>query len=584
MKENIFLIGFSGTGKSSTGRILAERLGYAFVDTDILIEEKTGRSVQTIFAEDGEPAFRELERQVLEELTRFDLQVISTGGGIVLSKSNRTELIANGYVICLEARPETIYVRLLLDSTTNPDKAVRPLLQGDDQFGRIQKLKAERDAFYSEADWTIHTDFLSPEETVSEIERIMPMVRRRGEKGKVGAHTSDASSGRTGRTERRPEALTSPKLTIKISGGEYPVLFDSGLLDKLGQIVKEYLPDTVNRAAFIIADEASGGFYAERVEKSLRVAGYRTSLRILPMGERTKSLTQAAALYDWLLTGRAERKDVVIALGGGVIGDLAGFVAATWLRGLNLVQIPTTLLAMVDSSVGGKTAVNHPQGKNLIGAFYQPRLVVADVATLRSMPERARNSGWGEVVKHAVIPGADPDERGALKRFSHLENTVAQLMSGQPDVTSEILRESVAVKAGVVAVDERETGLRITLNYGHTYAHALEAASTYDSLLHGEAVAIGMHGVALLSHRLGYCDAVFVERQRRLLEAFGLPTHLKSEDAKTIWMKALEAMQLDKKNEAGSTRWILPLGIGKLEIRRDIPYTIAAEVLEELVS
>jgi 3-dehydroquinate synthase len=238
----------------------------------------------------------------------------------------------------------------------------------------------------------------------------------------------------------------------------------------------------------------------------------------------------------------------------------------------------------VDSSVGGKTAVNHPQGKNLIGSFYPPHLVIADINTVRTLPERIKISGWAEVIKHAVIPGADPDETGAHKRFSRLEKQVNELLALQPEITADVLLESVAVKAKVVEVDERETGLRMTLNYGHTFGHALEAATTYDELQHGEAVAIGMHGVALLSYRLGYCDAAFVERQRRLIEAFGLPTKLKCQNPKEVWVRAITSMQLDKKVEAGSIRWILPLGIGKVEVRRDISTTVATEVLSELLA
>jgi 3-dehydroquinate synthase len=584
VKENIFLTGFSGTGKSTTGKILAERLGYAFADTDALIEEKTGRSVYAIFREDGEEAFRQIEREILDELCRFDLQVISTGGGIVISKANRTELIANGYVICLEARPETIYVRLLLDSSTSAEKAVRPLLQGDDQFQRIQTLKAERQAFYVEADWTIHTDFLTAEEVAEEIERVMEIIHRRAGKKRLGAHTADASSGSYGMNEMeapKPEPSV-PQLNIKTTNSEYKVLMQAGLLEQIGQLIKKHVPFG-GRKVYIVADEASGGLYGEMVFDNLREAGFTPHLRVVPMGEKSKSLIQAAALYDWLLQEKAERKDIVLALGGGVVGDLAGFVAATWLRGMNLVQVPTTLLAMVDSSVGGKTAVNHPQGKNLIGAFYPPHLVVADINTLRTLLERIKASGWAEVIKHTVIPGADPNEIGAHKRFSRLEKNVKELVALQPAITAEILLESVAVKAKVVEEDEREAGLRITLNYGHTFGHALEAATTYDELQHGEGVAIGMHGVALLSHRLGYCDAAFVERQRRLIEAFGLPTKLKCQNPKEVWVKAISAMQLDKKTESGSIRWILPLGIGKVEIRRDIPTTIATEVLMELL-
>lgn len=564
MKDNIFLTGFSGTGKTSTGVALAEMLGYEFIDTDQLIERQTGRSVPEIFVQDGEAAFRRLEASALEEVGKGDFRIISTGGGAVLTKENRTEMTASGYVICLEARAETIYVRLLLDSKA----ADRPLLQSDDQFERIQLLKSQRAPFYSEADWTIHTDFLSPEETAREIERVLPIIKRRSE-------------DKRGRGSPQPaETEQAGPMQIKTSTGSYSVLFGSGLIGQLGRLLQSYLPEMSGRKVFVISDSEVSQVYGQSVIAALEQVGHRVTLAAVPAGEESKTLAQVGELYNWLGRERAERKDLIVALGGGVVGDLAGFVAATWLRGLAFVQVPTTLLAMVDSSVGGKTGVNLPLGKNLVGAFYPPRLVVADVSTLASLPDRARRSGWAEVIKHAVISGADVDERGAEQRFARLEQLCDRLAAGESEITAQILQESVAVKAGVVAVDERENGLRLTLNYGHTFGHALEAASGYSQLLHGEGVAIGLHGEALLALHLGLCEAAFVERQRRLIERFGLPL---SAPAGLDIEKALAALKLDKKSEAGSIRWILPRGLGRVEIRRDIPAQAVREVLQKLV-
>ncbi len=582
MKDNIFLVGFSGTGKTSTGLALAEGLGFDFVDTDQLIERQTGRSVPEIFEQDGEEAFRRVESIALEEVAKGDNQVVSTGGGIVLSKANRTEMTANGYIICLEARAETIYVRLLLDTQND-----RPLLRAEDQFERIQNLKNQRAPFYAEADWTIHTDFLSPEETAAQIGQALTIVRRRsvGKRGK-GGPGSPASPGAphaatfvVAPVEDEKKKAGGP-LIVKTSGGTYPVLFGSGLLGQIGALLREHLPQTVGRTIFVISDELVGSKHGAAVQTALEQSGYRVRLKLVPAGEESKSISQLTALHDWLGAERAERKDLIVALGGGVVGDLAGFAAATWLRGVPFVQVPTTVLAMVDSSVGGKTGINSPRGKNLIGAFYQPQMVVADVAVLASMPDRARRSGWAEVIKHAVIPGADPDERGAIERFARLEKYCDQLAAGEPEITAQILRESVAVKAGVVAVDEREQGLRITLNYGHTFAHALEAAGDFKLLLHGEAVAIGLHGAALLSQEVGLCDASFVERQRRLIERFGLPL---SAPAGLDSARAMTALRLDKKSEAGAVRWILPLGLGRLEIHRDVPIEAVERILQKLL-
>lgn len=580
MKFNIFLTGFSGTGKTSVGRVLAKRLGYEYIDTDLQIEQTTGRSVPEIFEQEGEEVFRRIESEVLTEVCRDDLQVVSTGGGIVLSQTNRTEMTANGYIVCLEARPETLYVRLLLDNAQRQPQTERPLLRSEDPFARILALKAERQPFYAEADWTIHTDFLSPEEVAEEIIHVLRIMERRGEGVKGGAG-SPASPGSP--HAARPFVATAKinpnALLVQTSSATYPVVFGSGLVDNLGQVLRDNLPEAIGHRVFVITDSEIEKIYGARTLAALEAAGWKVALNAIPAGEESKNLSQVSQMYDWLLAERAERKDVIVALGGGVVGDLGGFVAATWLRGLPLVQVPTTLLAMVDSSIGGKTGVNHALGKNLIGAFYQPRLVVEDVSVLASLPDRARRAGWAEVIKHAIIPGADIDERGALRRFSHLETYCDRLLAGDDlELLSQTLRDSVAVKAGVVSQDERESGLRLTLNYGHTYAHGLEAAGAYHTLLHGEAVAIGMQGVAKLANRLHLCSADFVERQHRLLERFGLPL-----SASVNKNKVLAAMELDKKIESGSTRWIMPRNIGVIEIRRDVPAALVREVLDEIV-
>ena len=597
MKENIFLIGFSGTGKTSAGQTLARRLGYQYIDTDWQIEADTGRSVPEIFGQDGEAAFRELERATIEKICEDDYQVISTGGGAVLLAENRVAMTANGYVIALEARDETIMVRLMLDSATRQDAAERPLLRGDDPFERIKTIKAERQPLYAAADWTIHTDFLTADEVADEIVHALELIRRRSDKGRGGPGSS-ASPGSPHAAQRslpfhrggsigtvetataRPTPDTDGLLRVETSQGSYPVLVGEDLLGRTGDLLRDFLPDSAGRSVFVVSDATTGPLYGPRVQESLSRAGYRPHLQTVPAGEESKSLSQAAALYDWLAEARAERRDIVIALGGGVVGDLTGFVAATWLRGLPFVQLPTTLLAMVDSSVGGKTGVNHSRGKNLIGAFYPPQAVIADVLSLTSLPERARRSGWAEVVKHAVIPGAG-SPAAALARFESLEKSVDALNAGDMRVTAAILGESVAVKAAVVAQDEHETGLRMTLNYGHTIAHGLEAAGHYGLLLHGEAVAIGMHGVARLAERLGLCDGAFVRRQRDLLSAFGLPTDARSFGLDRATVEA--SMRLDKKADSGKLRWILPHGIGRLEISNNVPAEQVAAVLDELL-
>jgi len=291
---------------------------------------------------------------------------------------------------------------------------------------------------------------------------------------------------------------------------------------------------------------------------------------IVPQGERSKSFETAIKIYDWLVNCRAERSDNIVALGGGMVGDLAGFVAATFLRGLPLVQVPTSLIGMVDSAIGGKVAVNHPQGKNLIGAFYQPRLVVADTQTLTTLPKRELVSGWAEIVKHAMI--RDP------RLLELLEQEWDVLLSLDSVIISEVVARSAAIKARIVSEDEKERGIRIILNYGHTIAHGLEAATNYERFLHGEAVAIGMMGAAIISNEVGLLSREVAERQEALLRRFGLPTTFFGIDIDRI----LQATELDKKVKGKNMRWVLLRGIGQPVVRDDIAPEVAVSVIRKL--
>jgi 3-dehydroquinate synthase len=302
----------------------------------------------------------------------------------------------------------------------------------------------------------------------------------------------------------------------------------------------------------------------------------------VPHGEPSKDLAVVSQLYDWMIGGRVERRDTVLALGGGVVGDLAGFAAATVLRGIALVQLPTTLLAMVDSALGGKTGVNHPLGKNLIGAFHQPRLVLSDTTTLATLPPRELRAGWAEVIKHGVIRDAGLFEmlethgRGprADDRRSGSDTLVG---GGQSVVSAELIWRAAKVKVDIVNADERETGERTLLNYGHTLGQALEALTGYGALLHGEAVAIGMDLAARIAERLENWGPDSVERQRRLLHAYGLPTAI---PAGVDRAQLLELTLHDKKVRAGRVRWVLPTQIGSATVTDDVPEPLVRAVVE----
>ena len=327
--------------------------------------------------------------------------------------------------------------------------------------------------------------------------------------------------------------------------------------------------------AYILTDRTVEPLYGPRVVASLRVAGYDPVIRSVPAGEKSKSLDTAFGIYDWLVDHRAERSDVIVALGGGVVGDLAGVIAATYLRGMPFVQAPTTLIAQVDSSIGGKVAVNHPRGKNLIGAFNPARLIVIDVGTLATLPARELASGWAEVIKTGFIR----DET----MLANLEQHADALMQPELALTTPIVERSVRLKLDVVAEDPTEKGIRIILNYGHTIAHALEAMTNYEVFAHGEAVAIGMMGAAEISRRVGLLDAAVVARQETCLRAFGLPTRLSDRNCPPLSIDGvLDTILLDKKVKGGKVRWVLLEGVGRTTVRDDVPRSLVGEVCRNL--
>jgi 3-dehydroquinate synthase len=319
--------------------------------------------------------------------------------------------------------------------------------------------------------------------------------------------------------------------------------------------------------AFLVTD-TNVAAHAEAASSSLAAAGFQTALAVLPPGESQKSLAAAAGLYDRLAELRADRRTLVVAVGGGVIGDLAGFVSATYNRGLPLLMVPTTLLAMVDSSVGGKVAVNHPRAKNLIGTFHQPVGVWIDTQALDTLPEREYRSGLAEVVKYGVILDAD--------FFAYLEANGAALLRREPEAVRRVVTRCCRLKADVVEQDEREeTGLRAVLNYGHTFAHAFETAAGYGGWLHGEAVAAGMVCASRLAERRGLIGPEPTARQVRLLEALGLPTAPQPWPAEAL----LATMRSDKKALAGRLRFVLPRRLGEVALFDDVPEADVLEVL-----
>ncbi len=540
--SRIILTGFSGTGKSAVAPLVAQALGWDALDTDALIELAAGKPVSDIFRDYGEERFRELESNALRDACSHENAVIAVGGGAVTRPENRAQMADGGFVVCLEAKPETILGRL--QDAAGPDGLDRPLLAGGDPLARICELKADRQALYALCDWTVHTDSLTPAEVAAEVLR--SYERFAG----VAPHAAAC--------------------IVRTASRRYPVFIDWGELASLGKRLREA---GAARRAFVISDEAVFHHYGDEIETTLRSAEIPFDSYTIPPGEASKSLDTASHIYDWLVQNKAERGHTIVGLGGGMVTDLAGHVAATFARGLPLVHVPTSLLGMVDASIGGKVGVNHPQAKNMIGAFYQPHLVLADPATLRTLPPRELHSGWAEVIKHGFI--AD----GELLGF--LEENAERILGLEREVTTEAIRRSMAIKANVVSQDEREeTGLRATLNYGHTLAHAIESATGYARYLHGEAVAVGMTAAAAMSVRTGILDPDVAERQRRLLERYHLPTRANGLDRARIEA----AMALDKKVQGKKIRWVLLQGVGKPVLRDDVPTEVVAAALDEVLS
>ncbi|HVB22638.1 MAG TPA: 3-dehydroquinate synthase [Ktedonobacteraceae bacterium] len=532
--RNIFLVGLSGSGKSSVGRLLAERLDIPFYDTDVLVEEQCGMTIAAIFAERGETYFRDCESRVLAEVARKpEGAVIATGGGIVLRKANRELLHAQGASVYLSVHPTIALERLAAQhealAAADQVPEIRPLLAGSEPLTTLQQLLETRSTWYEDADFTCSTEGKSAEQIVHAIIAML-----------ICSYELDG---------------IPPTVQRVHVGNGYDVVVDWGGLGRLpGYLKALQLPKRV----FLITDSNLRKLYVPTLIGALLASGFEPEIYTVPAGEASKSPEQLNAIYDWLIGLHAERGEAIVALGGGVVGDMAGYVAATYLRGVPLVQVPTSLLAQVDAAIGGKTGINHPKGKNLIGAFYHPRLVLVDPATLLTLPERERTEGWAEVVKYGIILDTE-----LFVRLEAYAATLRKFVPPSATLLCQIIARCIALKVAVIEEDEREQGRRAILNYGHTVAHALENVAGYGELLHGEAVSIGMVAAAALAQEMGLFATDEARRQNHLLQALGLPVsyagNVKAEDI-------LAAMQLDKKVVGKRVHWIMPRTIGEVTI------------------
>jgi 3-dehydroquinate synthase len=366
---------------------------------------------------------------------------------------------------------------------------------------------------------------------------------------------------------------TTQVVKVELAERSYDIHIGPGLLERAGELIR---PVMKGSRALVVTDDQVAPLYLERVERSLAAQGVSLMHTVLPAGEKTKDFPHLEALLDAMLEAKAERGTLIVALGGGVIGDLAGFAASILLRGVDFVQIPTTLLAQVDSSVGGKTGINTRQGKNLVGAFYQPRLVLADTSVLDSLSKRQVLAGYAEVVKYGIIDDAP--------FFSWLEAHGQALVDGDPAARAHAVATSCRAKARIVSADEREGGVRALLNLGHTFGHALEAEVGFtDEILHGEAVAVGMVMALRLSAELGWAPRADLDRLVAHLAAVGLPTALPANRAWTV-DRLLHHMEGDKKVKDGKVTFVMAKGIGQSMLTRDVPEAALAAMLAEMTA
>lgn len=548
----IVLVGLMGAGKTTVGRILAEQLGWPFYDSDDEIVRSAGKSISKIFEEEGEPAFRDLERMTIQGLLRHGVCVIASGGGSISIPETAKSILENSLCLWIDAP-----VDVLVDRTRGSD---RPLLQHGDPEEVLGMLKEKRSAAYSQAHVHVLDDGLDPQEMVK---RILMQIREHMFDSIANVEEED--------DEHVPQALC---MTVSLFDRSYPIFIGANLLEDVDDwLTHEYK----GRKAFIITDYNVRAAVTDKFQAALTPHMKSVSVMELSPGEQTKSFERYQTVIEWLIESGVKRDSIIFAVGGGVIGDLAGFAAATVLRGVDFIQIPTTLLSQVDSSVGGKTGINTKFGKNLIGAFYQPRAVVIDLNTLDSLPKREWLSGYAEIVKYGLL--------GDAEFFTWLEINGKKVLDGNPVSVMRAIEKSCHMKADIVRQDEREeNGLRATLNLGHTFGHALESLTGYSAeLLHGEGVAIGCVLAARLSFELGYLSPEDVMRVEHHFKSVGLRTEIhqvKLPDGTTV-QDIVDLMRKDKKSNEGGMAFVVMPRLGDAELSTTVPEGLVYKVVED---
>ena len=544
--RSLVLVGMMGAGKTSVGKRLATRLGLDFVDADAAIEAAAGLTIPEIFARHGEAHFRDGERRVIARLLGERQRVVATGGGAYMQKATRERIAATAVSIWLKADADVLLRRVRKRSN-------RPMLNTPDPEDTLKKLIADRYPIYAEADITVVSKD-GPHEAV--IDAILEELDR-----KLIADDREAMA---------PSAETI--VPVELGDRRYEIRIGRDLLGRAGEAIRALDP---RAACCVITDRNLERLHLHTLEASLDAAGVRHARIVIEPGEQSKSYEVFARVCDSVIGARMERGDLIIAFGGGVVGDLAGFTASCVRRGMRFVQIPTTVLAQVDSSVGGKTAINSPHGKNLVGAFYQPSLVLADTGVLETLDPREFRTGYAEIAKYGLIDDA--------KFFGWLERNWRGVFGFGPEL-AEAIRHACQSKAAVVARDETEQGDRALLNLGHTFGHALEHLADFDTsrIVHGEGVAIGMACAFRFSARLGHASPADAQRIEVHLREVGLPVRLRDVPGVHLDPESLlDAMFQDKKVQRGALTFILARGIGQSFIAKGVPADAVRDFLAD---
>lgn len=567
--RGIYLIGFSGTGKSTIAQIVSAELSWPMVDLDRVIVESSGMTIPAIFEREGETGFRLRETEALRAVSGAAPFVVATGGGAVVRVENRRLMARQGWIIALEGRPEVLNARIQKHRQETAPDAIRPLLDAEYPLDRIRALKYSRQSVYALADWTVHTDRLSPQQVAAEVVRAVKLLETTADPPAL--FDVPAIPLRLASDPDRP-----PPVTVAVDPWPYQVMVGWDHLASAGESIRRLFPRSHNAA--VLTDAGTWAYLGDRLQQSLRSAGLEVHLRQLESDERVKTLAEAGAIYDWLLDRRVWRDDLLVVVGGVAIDDLGSFAASTYLQGIPLVKLPTTLEGMIDTSIGGKNVLSHSRARNLIGTVYHPRLVWSDVSLLRHQAPRERRAAFAEMVKYAMLESSIiPPETLSTTLLEQLDRNADQLQALDRLTLTQIVTQCVVLKAQVVSADEYNLGqYRMLLNYGHTIGHALEIATDY-SLLHGEAVAIGMAVEARLAVRLGLADAGVETLQNQLLERLGLSTRLPA----IVHQHLLELVQSDKAVLGDVQRWILPTSAGRAVVSGKVPEQEVVAALRE---